>query len=115
METLQSRLDADFLLAHMCSVKFKEWIVVLATLLRRSEVLHCDIAYMHIAFSLLPLCFFFCKGRHLDMVLASFPILAKVHFVGKCILLMRFYRCFSTCSHMMFGYGKHTAPRCSRT
>nr|AFK35701.1 unknown [Lotus japonicus] len=39
METLQSRLDADFLLAHMCSVKFKEWIVVLATLLRRSEVL----------------------------------------------------------------------------
>ncbi|KAF2291149.1 hypothetical protein GH714_020367 [Hevea brasiliensis] len=39
METLQSRLDAEFLLAHMCSVKFKEWIVVLATLLRRSEVL----------------------------------------------------------------------------
>ncbi|XP_059651371.1 uncharacterized protein LOC132298981 [Cornus florida] len=39
MSTLQSRLDADFLLAHMCSVKFKEWIVVLATLLRRSEVL----------------------------------------------------------------------------
>ncbi|GAB2291032.1 hypothetical protein Dimus_025288 [Dionaea muscipula] len=39
METLQSRLDADFLLAQMCSVKFKEWIVVLATLLRRSEVL----------------------------------------------------------------------------
>jgi hypothetical protein len=36
--TLQSRLDAEFLLAHMCSVKFKEWIVVLATLLRRSEV-----------------------------------------------------------------------------
>lgn len=43
MGTLQSRLDADFLLAHMCSVKFKEWIVVLATLLRRSEVcwVHC--------------------------------------------------------------------------
>uniref|UniRef100_A0A0V0IZW4 RIC1 C-terminal alpha solenoid region domain-containing protein n=1 Tax=Solanum chacoense TaxID=4108 RepID=A0A0V0IZW4_SOLCH len=39
METLQSRLDAEFLLSHMCSVKFKEWIVVLATLLRRSEVL----------------------------------------------------------------------------
>ncbi|CAK9156741.1 unnamed protein product [Ilex paraguariensis] len=39
MVTLQSRLDAEFLLAHMCSVKFKEWIVVLATLLRRSEVL----------------------------------------------------------------------------
>ncbi|XP_076948762.1 uncharacterized protein LOC143621133 isoform X1 [Bidens hawaiensis] len=39
MGTLQSRLDADFLLSHMCSVKFKEWIVVLATLLRRSEVL----------------------------------------------------------------------------
>lgn len=38
MDTLQSRLDAEFLLAHMCSVKFKEWIVVLATLLRRSEV-----------------------------------------------------------------------------
>lgn len=38
MGTLQSRLDAEFLLAHMCSVKFKEWIVVLATLLRRSEV-----------------------------------------------------------------------------
>uniref|UniRef100_A0A0E0CSC4 Anaphase-promoting complex subunit 4 WD40 domain-containing protein n=1 Tax=Oryza meridionalis TaxID=40149 RepID=A0A0E0CSC4_9ORYZ len=39
MNTLQSRLDAEFLLAHMCSVKFKEWIVVLATLLRRAEVL----------------------------------------------------------------------------
>ncbi|KAD3069112.1 hypothetical protein E3N88_36992 [Mikania micrantha] len=39
MGTLQSRLDAEFLLSHMCSVKFKEWIVVLATLLRRSEVL----------------------------------------------------------------------------
>ncbi|CAH9118160.1 unnamed protein product [Cuscuta europaea] len=39
MGTLQSRLDAEFLLAQMCSVKFKEWIVVLATLLRRSEVL----------------------------------------------------------------------------
>ncbi|TQD78825.1 hypothetical protein C1H46_035605 [Malus baccata] len=39
MGTLQSRFDAEFLLAHMCSVKFKEWIVVLATLLRRSEVL----------------------------------------------------------------------------
>lgn len=39
METLQNRLDAEFLLSHMCSVKFKEWIVVLATLLRRSEVL----------------------------------------------------------------------------
>ncbi|KAL8523676.1 hypothetical protein ACS0TY_013592 [Phlomoides rotata] len=40
MGTLQSRLDAEFLLAHMCSVKFEEWIVVLATLLRRSEVLY---------------------------------------------------------------------------
>ncbi|XP_038995537.1 LOW QUALITY PROTEIN: guanine nucleotide exchange factor subunit RIC1-like [Hibiscus syriacus] len=39
MGMLQSRLDAEFLLAHMCSVKFKEWIVVLATLLGRSEVL----------------------------------------------------------------------------
>ncbi|KAL3649568.1 hypothetical protein CASFOL_005971 [Castilleja foliolosa] len=39
MGMLQSRLDAEFLLSHMCSVKFKEWIVVLATLLRRSEVL----------------------------------------------------------------------------
>ncbi|XP_074328962.1 uncharacterized protein LOC141666707 isoform X2 [Apium graveolens] len=39
MGILQSRLDAEFLLAHMCSVKFKEWIVVLATLLRRSEIL----------------------------------------------------------------------------
>ncbi|XP_019176206.1 PREDICTED: RAB6A-GEF complex partner protein 1-like [Ipomoea nil] len=39
MGTLQSRLDAEFLLSQMCSVKFKEWIVVLATLLRRSEVL----------------------------------------------------------------------------
>ncbi|KAJ6400616.1 hypothetical protein OIU84_016125 [Salix udensis] len=39
MDTLQSRLDAEFLLSHMCSVKFKEWIVVLATLLRRTEVL----------------------------------------------------------------------------
>lgn len=39
MELLQSRLDAEFLLAHMCTVSFKEWIVVLATLLRRAEVL----------------------------------------------------------------------------
>ncbi|KAJ6854187.1 RAB6A-GEF complex partner protein 1-like [Iris pallida] len=39
MGTLQSILDAEFLLAHMCSVKFEEWIVVLATLLRRTEVL----------------------------------------------------------------------------
>ncbi|CAN6568186.1 unnamed protein product [Malus baccata var. baccata] len=39
MGTLQSRFGAEFLLAYMCSVKFKEWIVVLATLLRRSEVL----------------------------------------------------------------------------
>ncbi|CAA6666701.1 unnamed protein product [Spirodela intermedia] len=39
MGSLQSRLDAEFLLAHMCSVKFKEWIVVLATLLKRTEVL----------------------------------------------------------------------------
>ncbi|XP_011629092.1 RAB6A-GEF complex partner protein 1 [Amborella trichopoda] len=39
MDTLQSRLDAEFLLAHMCTVSFKEWIVVLATLLRRAEVL----------------------------------------------------------------------------
>ncbi|KAJ6955410.1 hypothetical protein NC652_006737 [Populus alba x Populus x berolinensis] len=38
MGMLQSRLDAEFLLAHMCSVKFKEWIVVLATLLRRAEL-----------------------------------------------------------------------------
>lgn len=38
MGTLQSRLDAEFLLAHMCTVGFKEWIVVLATLLRRTEV-----------------------------------------------------------------------------
>ncbi|KAI5071151.1 hypothetical protein GOP47_0013402 [Adiantum capillus-veneris] len=39
MSVLQSRLDAEFLLAHMCTVGFKEWIVVLATLLRRMEVL----------------------------------------------------------------------------
>lgn len=39
MDMLQSRLDAEFLLAHMCTVGFKEWIVVLATLLRRIEVL----------------------------------------------------------------------------
>ncbi|KAI8027231.1 hypothetical protein LOK49_LG02G00320 [Camellia lanceoleosa] len=37
MGTLQSRLDAEFLVVHMCSIKFKEWIVVLTTLLRRSE------------------------------------------------------------------------------
>ncbi|CAA7023038.1 unnamed protein product [Microthlaspi erraticum] len=40
MSELQNRLDAEFLLAQMCSVKFKEWIVVLATLLQRSEVLY---------------------------------------------------------------------------
>ncbi|KAH7433091.1 hypothetical protein KP509_07G054900 [Ceratopteris richardii] len=39
MSVLQSRLDAEFLLAHMCTVGFKEWMVVLATLLRRIEVL----------------------------------------------------------------------------
>ncbi|TQD72511.1 hypothetical protein C1H46_041949 [Malus baccata] len=39
--TLQSRFDAEFLLALMCSVKFKEWIVVLATLLRRSWSNEC--------------------------------------------------------------------------
>lgn len=63
MGTLQSRLDAEFLLAHMCSVKFKEWIVVLATLLRRSEVLfdlfrhdvrlwkaYCSTLQSHLAF-----------------------------------------------------------------
>jgi hypothetical protein len=42
MEMLQSRLDAEFLLAHMCTVGFKEWIVVLATLLRRAEVCRTD-------------------------------------------------------------------------
>ncbi|CAH8269381.1 unnamed protein product [Arabidopsis lyrata] len=40
MSELQNRLDAEFLLAQMCSVKFEEWIVVLATLLQRSEVLY---------------------------------------------------------------------------
>ncbi|KAH9536131.1 hypothetical protein CY35_17G090800 [Sphagnum magellanicum] len=39
MNELQGRLDAEFLLAHMRTVGFREWIVVLATLLRRSEVL----------------------------------------------------------------------------
>ncbi|KAF5953073.1 hypothetical protein HYC85_011017 [Camellia sinensis] len=34
MGTLQSWFDAEFRLAHMCSVKKKEWIVVRATLLR---------------------------------------------------------------------------------
>lgn len=47
METLQSRLDAEFLLSHMCSVKFKEWIVVLATLLRRSEVWLTSLYELH--------------------------------------------------------------------
>ncbi|GJP42311.1 hypothetical protein CLOM_g1893 [Closterium sp. NIES-68] len=36
---LQSRLDAEFLLAHVRTVGFHEWTVVLATLLQRSEVL----------------------------------------------------------------------------
>ncbi|XP_019093202.1 PREDICTED: F-box/LRR-repeat protein At3g60040-like [Camelina sativa] len=38
MSELQKRLDAEFLLAQMCSVKFKDWIVVLATLLQLSEI-----------------------------------------------------------------------------
>lgn len=46
MGALQSRLDAEFLLAHMCSVKFKEWVVVLATLLRRSEVQFTSSKYL---------------------------------------------------------------------
>ncbi|XP_024532297.1 RAB6A-GEF complex partner protein 1 [Selaginella moellendorffii] len=39
MDVLQNRLDAEFLLAHMCTVGFREWIVVLSTLLRRVELL----------------------------------------------------------------------------
>lgn len=39
MEGLQNRLDAEYLLAHMRAVGFHEWTVVLATLLRRAEVL----------------------------------------------------------------------------
>uniref|UniRef100_A0A7I4D4R9 RIC1 C-terminal alpha solenoid region domain-containing protein n=1 Tax=Physcomitrium patens TaxID=3218 RepID=A0A7I4D4R9_PHYPA len=39
MDELEGRQDAEFLLTHMCSVGFQEWTVVLATLLRRVEVL----------------------------------------------------------------------------
>nr|XP_025668197.1 uncharacterized protein LOC112766524 [Arachis hypogaea] len=35
---LQRQLDTYFLLAHMCSVKLKEWTLVLLTLLRSSKV-----------------------------------------------------------------------------
>ena len=35
----QSRSDAEFLLAHFCSAGFSDWTVVLATLLRRVDVL----------------------------------------------------------------------------
>lgn len=34
----EGHLDAEFLLTHMCTVGFQEWIVVLATLLRQVEV-----------------------------------------------------------------------------
>ncbi|XLR00591.1 hypothetical protein S83_066789, partial [Arachis hypogaea] len=34
---LQRQLDTYFLLAHMCSVKLKEWTLVLLTLLRSSK------------------------------------------------------------------------------
>lgn len=47
MSELQNRLDAEFLLAQMCSVKFKEWIVVLATLLQRSEVKSFNFHHHH--------------------------------------------------------------------
>lgn len=60
MDTLQSRLDAEFLLAHMCSVKFKEWIVVLATLLHRAEVNFC------LFFSYLLLVIFFLGGGGME-------------------------------------------------
>lgn len=68
MDTLQSRLDAEFLLAHMCSVKFKEWIVVLATLLRRAEVKLVEF-YSTILHSLQGVNFFGLSG-----LWATFPI-----------------------------------------
>lgn len=63
MGTLQSRLDAEFLLAHMCSVKFKEWIVVLATLLRRSEVLLILFLYLPYVTYLVVLAVFFFPSK----------------------------------------------------
>jgi hypothetical protein len=67
MDTLQSRLDVEFLVAHMCSVKFKEWIVVLATLLRRAEASASDNAvfFLILFFGFLPCIdrLMFCKKR----------------------------------------------------
>lgn len=39
LDESEGHLGAEFLLTHMCTVGFQEWIVVLATLLRRVEVL----------------------------------------------------------------------------
>ncbi|BBN10730.1 RAB6A-GEF complex partner protein 1 [Marchantia polymorpha subsp. ruderalis] len=39
MDVAESRQDAEFLLGHMKAVGFKEWVVVLATLLRLPEIL----------------------------------------------------------------------------
>ncbi|XLR15301.1 hypothetical protein S83_043239, partial [Arachis hypogaea] len=50
---LQRQLDTYFLLAHMCSVKLKEWTLVLLTLLRSSK-------------------FSFCKGSHLEMCFLTY-------------------------------------------
>ncbi|WZZ05461.1 hypothetical protein YC2023_091382 [Brassica napus] len=49
MIELQNRLDAEFLPAQMCSVKFKEWIAVLYDIFR--SVLRLWKAYSMMTFS----------------------------------------------------------------
>ena len=39
-DSVAGRVDAEFLLAHMRAALCTEWVVVLATLLRRPPVLH---------------------------------------------------------------------------
>lgn len=88
MSILQSRFDAEFLLAHMCSVKFKEWIVVLATLLRRSEVW---------------------VASFLTNILPMMSKSALLVFALLICLLHRFYLIFS---RMICGCGKLIASLC---
>lgn len=38
VDSPEGRLDTEFLLGHMRAVGFKEWVVVLGTLLRLPEV-----------------------------------------------------------------------------
>ena len=79
MNILQSRLDAEFLLAHMCTVGFKEWIVVLATLLRRTEVRFALLFSLLYTLHILKQYFVFCKYTILP---GNTEILCFEQFIG---------------------------------